>query len=153
MNYLIHVTFLLILLSNSLMSCGNAENIINQKANTKEISPQNWEVAFQKTTSFKEETQLLKSLIQIDSTNTYEQLIANRLQTFDLRHLKEAEKLAILDLYELSLQPVKQPSNTFLQIAYAKLNATYPTNNQSADKKITKIISLIKEIAGTDLEF
>jgi len=146
MKYLIPIFLFLGIFSN----CGNPENMPANKAINQPID---WEITLQKATSFKEETELLETLIHQDSSNTYQQLIANRLQTFDLRHLKENEKLTILDLYELSLQPTKKPSNTILQIAYAKLNAVYPTNTTLADEKITKLIHLIKENGGADLEF
>lgn len=111
-----------------------------------------WADAFQKATSFKEETELLKSLIRIDSTNQYEQLIANRLQTFDLRHLKEKEKLVILGLYESSLLPSKQPSNNILQIAHAKLKNVHPTKSVLANEKTVKLLALIEKQAGDSLE-
>jgi len=142
MKYTNLIPFFLLLVFCIFSSCRNAEKT---STNIESNKPRDWKMELQKATSFKEETDLLKILIQQDSNNTYQQLIANRLQTFDLRHLKETEKLAVLDLYELSIQPLKQPSNTVLQIAYAKLNAVYPTNNALVDEKITKILSLIKK--------
>ena len=124
-----------------------------ESSHTPQMKPIDWKTELEKATNFKEETQLLETLIQQDSSNTYQQLIANRLQTFDLRHLKEQEKLTVLKLYELSLQPIRQPSNTILQIAYAKLNAVHPTNNLPTDEKIQEILMLIKATAGTELEF
>lgn len=156
MKYSILWLFFIIVFSRSFASCRQSENTTSSNESPLNLTkehPKDWGLALQKTTSFKEETELLKTLIQVDSTNAYEQLIANRLQTFDLRHLKEKEKLAIIDLYELSLQPARQLSNNTLHTAYAKLNAVYPTNNQLVDEKIIKITTLIKEKVGADLEF
>ncbi|MFK7982313.1 MAG: hypothetical protein AB8G86_20190 [Saprospiraceae bacterium] len=141
--------FLMILIFGIFTSCNTAEN---NKANIEKTKPIDWKTELQKATSFKEETQLLQALFQQDSSNTHQQLIANRLQTFDLRHLKDTEKLTVLKLYELSLQPKRQPSNNILQIAYAKLNAVYPTNNPLVNEKIKEILSLIKESTDMELE-
>ncbi|GEM_PF-6533955 len=108
-----------------------------------ESKPINWADTLQKATSFKEETALLATLIQSDSSNTYQQLIANRLQTFDLRHLSEAEKLTIINLYAASLAPSKQPSSNILQIAQAKLNTVYPTKQELVDKRIMEVLKMI----------
>ena len=154
MKHLIFIGSFLILLFISFSSCGNSKNTISNKSTTslEKNKPIDWADTLQKSTSFKEETQLLENLIQIDSTNQYEQLIANRLQTFDLRHLKEKEKLVILGLYEASLLPAKQPTNTTLQIAHAKLKNAHPTKSDLANEKIVKLLALIEKQAGGNLE-
>lgn len=149
MKYIQITFFFLMLFLGIFTSCNRVEDT---KTNIEKIQPINWEIALQKATSFTEETQLLETLLQQDSSNTYQQLIANRLQTFDLRHLKAQEKLTVLKLYKLSLQPARQSSITILQIAYAKLNAVYPTNNLVADEKIKELLTLIKATAGAELE-
>lgn len=116
-----------------------------------ESMPIDWADALQKATSFKEETALLTTLIQVDSTNIYQQLVANRLQTFDLRHLKEKEKLTILELYESSLLATKRLSNTTLQIAHAKLKDAHPTKSTLANEKIAQLLALIEKQAGDGL--
>lgn len=142
---------LLYLMLFSVLFC-NCRDIESTKTTIEKNKQRDWETELQKATNFKEEIQLLKTLLQQDSSNTHQQLIANRLQTFDLRHLKTPEKLAILNLYDLSLQPTRQPSITILQIAYAKLNAAHPTNNLVADEKIKELLTLIKATAGAELE-
>lgn len=138
--------YLLLLLSIIMLfiNCDNP-NISSKKgvAIKAKSTPVDWENAFQQATSFNEETTLLTTLIKTDSANIYQQLIANRLQTFDLRHLNEAEKLTIINLYAASLAPEKQPSSTILQIAQAKLNTIYPTNNELVDKRIMEVIKMI----------
>lgn len=138
----------------SFLSCDTATNTTSTKVKTpSESTPIDWADALHKATSFKEETQLLQKLIQIDSTNQYEQLIANRLQTFDLRHLKEKEKLVILALYESSLLSTKQLSNNILQIAHAKLKDAHPTKSTLANEKIVKLLALIEKQAGDNIAF
>lgn len=134
------------------IACGH-KNLEKKDTPSKEITPIDWKIELENATTFTEETQILKTLIQQDTNNVHQQLIANRLQTFDLRHLSESEKLAVLNLYELSLQPAKKPSKTVLQIAYAKLSAIYPTNNELANLKIETLLASIKELSDEDLEF
>ncbi len=153
MRHPIHLLLLLLSIIIVFTNCDNP-NTPSTKVTTaeNENKPINWADALQKATSFKEETTLLTTLIKVDSSNTYQQLIANRLQTFDLRHLKEKEKLTILGLYESSLLPTKQPSNNTLQIAYAKLKDAHPTKSDLANGKIVKLLALIEKQAGDSLE-
>lgn len=144
MKHFIFIGAFLLFFFVSFLSCDNTTNTASTKITIPtESKPIDWADALQKATSFKEETTLLTTLIQVDSTNSYQQLIANRLQTFDLRHLKEKEKLAIINLYAASLAPAKQPSSNVLQIAQAKLNAVYPTNNELVDSRIMEVLKMI----------
>ncbi len=134
-------------------NCDPANMASNKDTTTSiENTSTDWVEVLQNATNFKEETTLLSRLIQIDSTNTYQQLISNRLQTFDLRHLKEKEKLIILALYESSLLPTKQPASNTLQIAYAKLKNVHPTTSRLANEKIVQLLALIEKQAGDSLE-
>jgi len=104
---------------------------------------ENWLSAFKKVRSFNEEVTLLTALIRVDSTNEHAQMIANRLQTFDLKHLNETEQLAIIRLYELSLVRNQQPSENILQTAYAKLNDNFPTDNDTVNKELARTIGFL----------
>lgn len=109
-----------------------------------------WLPAIQKADSFYEETTLLSALINIDSLNQHAQMVSNRLQTFDLKHLNDKEKLAIIRLYELSLAHNDKPSENILQSAYAKLNGNYPTDNELVNKELSKVIAILANQINED---
>lgn len=102
-----------------------------------------WLPAIQKAASFNEETTLLAAIINVDSLNEQAQLVSNRLQTFDLKHLNAQEQLTIIRLYELSLAGNEQPSENILQSAFAKLNGNYPTDNELVNKELSKVIDVL----------
>lgn len=103
-----------------------------------------WLPAIQKASSFNEETTLLAALINVDTLNEHAQMISNRLQTFDLKHLNDKEQLAIIRLYESSLAHNEKPSENILQSAYAKLKGNYPTDNELVNKELSKVLSVLR---------
>lgn len=143
---------ILLVSSISFINCEQTESEKTSPVNLNKVISKNWEEDLQKATSFEEETALLKKLIQVDTANTYQQLVSNRLQTFDLKHLNEAEKLVIIDLYQLSLLPENTPSLNVLQIAFTKLNGIYPNENKSVNKAISKVLGIIKNQVESELE-
>jgi len=152
MNKLFQILILLLVLPTSFFNCNQVENTESTDNTLEKTTSRNWAKDLQNAASFTEETTLLKQLIQVDSINTHQQLIANRLQTFDLRHLSSSEKLTIIGLYETSLAPKKNPSFNVLQTASAKLNAAYPTDDESINVAISKVIALIKKQDKANLE-
>lgn len=116
----------------------NAARMIIEKRD-----PKDWVDNLKNANSFDEEISYLTALIRVDSAHNYEQLIANRLQTFDLNHLENAEKLAIIRLYELSFVRNQQVSQNNLQAAYAKLNAVYPADNELVNKELSRTLGYL----------
>lgn len=106
--------------------------------------PKKWVDALKNADSFNQEVTLLTALIRRDSTHDYQQLINNRLQTFDLRHLSDKEKLAIIRLYELNFTRNEQPSEGMIQTAYAKLNAAYPADNEIMNKELSRLLDFLE---------
>jgi len=148
----IQLLILLLFFSVGFINCEQIERTQSNKVTLDKSATRNWEEDLQKASSFKEETVLLKKLIQVDSANTHQQLIANRLQTFDLRHLGESEKLTIIGLYELCLLPENKPSQNVLQTAFAKLNGIYPTDNKSINTLISKVLGIIENQSENHLK-
>jgi len=116
----------------------NAARVIIEKR-----KPADWVDNLKNASSFDEEVSYLTALIRVDSAHDYQQLISNRLQTFDMRHLGDTEKLAVIRLYELSF--VRNPTllENSLNSAYAKLNATYPADNELVNKELARVLGFL----------
>lgn len=116
----------------------NAARIIIEKRD-----PKDWVDNLKNASSFDEEITYLTALIRVDSTHNYQQLIANRLQTFDLRHLGDAERLAVIRLYELSFVRNIKLNDNSLNSAYAKLKAAYPAENELVNKELSRVLGFL----------
>ncbi len=104
---------------------------------------ENWLPALQNADNFQSEITLLTALVRVDSTNVHAQMLANRLQTFDLKHLNEMEQLAVIRLYELSLVRNENPSENILQSAYAKLNNHFPFESDVVNKELSRTLGFL----------
>ncbi|MEM1119483.1 MAG: FN3 associated domain-containing protein [Bacteroidota bacterium] len=116
----------------------NAARVIIEKR-----APENWINQLKNASGFDEEINYLTALIRVDSTQQYARLIANRLQTFDLRHLGEMEKLAVIRLYELYFVRNKQLSSNQISTAHAKLNAAFPADSELVNKELSRVLGFL----------